>query len=230
MAAGVDVGLGIEVWLGIGNTCGVAIGVDWAAAGVDGPASSVAAAGEWAWLVGGVGIATLMGVASATSIFRMYSFLDQPAFSAMYLSPGWIGSCNLLGDYFSHIEAVARHDDVDQYQPSAVYCLVVGEKVLDGLVVFFFKSSEQCINALLIVGITCVKFPYPVEVGPAWLSCEAEPAEFTQPSMDGGLQAVVLKAAVEEEPLFFPSILGSISGISCLSFCIGRLVGHAFGG
>ncbi|KAK8975263.1 hypothetical protein V6N11_046732 [Hibiscus sabdariffa] len=222
MAAGVDVGLGT------GNTCGVAAGVDRAAAGADGPASSGAAAGEWAGLAGGVGIATMMGAASTTSIFRMYSFLDQPAFSAVYLSPGWVGSCKLMGNDFPNIEAVARHDDVYQHQPSAIDCLVMGEEVLDGLVVFFFKSLEQCIDARLIVGQA--EYFIDVEVGSGWFSCEAKLAEFTQPSMDGGLQAIVLKAVVEEEPLFFPSILCTISGISFLSFCVGRLVGHALEG
>ncbi|KAK8676025.1 hypothetical protein V6N13_034080 [Hibiscus sabdariffa] len=89
MAGGVDIVLGIEVWLGTGKTCGVAAEVEWAAVGADGPASSGAAAGEWAGVVGGVGIATLMGVASATSIFRMYSF------SAVYMSPGWVGTVAL---------------------------------------------------------------------------------------------------------------------------------------
>ncbi|KAK8510973.1 hypothetical protein V6N12_036885 [Hibiscus sabdariffa] len=83
LVAGVEVGLGTEVWLGTGNTYGVVAGVKRAAAGADGPASSGAAVGEWAGLAGGVGIATLMGAASATSIFRMYSFLDQSAFSAV---------------------------------------------------------------------------------------------------------------------------------------------------
>ncbi|KAK8500258.1 hypothetical protein V6N12_029975 [Hibiscus sabdariffa] len=96
LAVGVEVGLGTEVWLGTRNTCGVAAGVERAAAGADGPASSGAAAGEWAGLVGGVGIATLMGAASATSIFRMYSFLDQPSFSVVHLLFGWVGTAALL--------------------------------------------------------------------------------------------------------------------------------------
>ncbi|KAK8500257.1 hypothetical protein V6N12_029974 [Hibiscus sabdariffa] len=131
------------------------------------------------------------------------------------------------------------------------------DEVLDCLVVFFFESSQQRINTRFIVGqaeyfinggcvgcyssavnggivfpigVVGVEFPYLVEVGSGWLSYEAEPAEFTQPLVNGGLQAVVLKVVVEEEPLFFPSIFGSISRISCSSFYIGRLVGHALGG
>ncbi|KAK8661306.1 hypothetical protein V6N13_052200 [Hibiscus sabdariffa] len=92
MGAGVVVGLVVEVWLGTGMTCGVAARGEWAAAGADGPASLGATAGEWAGLVGGVGIATLMGVASAMSILRMYSFFDHPAFSVVYLSPSWVGT------------------------------------------------------------------------------------------------------------------------------------------
>ncbi|KAK9034834.1 hypothetical protein V6N11_076891 [Hibiscus sabdariffa] len=88
LMVGVEVGQGIEVWLGTGNTCGVAAGRERAAIGTYGPTSSGAAAGEWEGLVGRVGIATLMGAASATSIFCMYSFLDQLAFSVVYLSPG----------------------------------------------------------------------------------------------------------------------------------------------
>ncbi|KAK8647944.1 hypothetical protein V6N13_121668 [Hibiscus sabdariffa] len=123
---------GVEVGLGIGNTCGVASGD-----------------GEWAGLVGGVGSATLMGAAFATSILLMYSFLDQLNFSSVYLSHGLVGtaalrqradimqgkprmplsflaSCyQLLSNDFPHIEVVARHDDVYQHQPSAVDCLVV---------------------------------------------------------------------------------------------------------
>ncbi|KAK8690746.1 hypothetical protein V6N13_074273 [Hibiscus sabdariffa] len=96
MAAGVEVGLGVKVWLGTGKTCGVAAGGERAAAGADGPASSGAAVGKWAGLVGGVGITTLMEATSATSILRMHSFLDQPAFSAVYLSPSWVGTAALL--------------------------------------------------------------------------------------------------------------------------------------
>ncbi|KAK8976312.1 hypothetical protein V6N11_027586 [Hibiscus sabdariffa] len=96
MAARVEVGLGVEVWLGTGKTCRVAAGGERAAAGADGNASSGAAAGEWAGRVGGVGIATLMGAASAMSILCMYSFLHQPAFSAVYLSHGWVGTAALL--------------------------------------------------------------------------------------------------------------------------------------
>ncbi|KAK8574617.1 hypothetical protein V6N12_062307 [Hibiscus sabdariffa] len=96
MGAGLVVGLVVEVWLGTGKTCGEAAGGEWATTGADGPASSWAAAGEWAGLVGGVGIATLMGVASAMSILRIYSFLDHPGFSVVYLSPGWVGTAARL--------------------------------------------------------------------------------------------------------------------------------------
>ncbi|KAK8515997.1 hypothetical protein V6N12_066835 [Hibiscus sabdariffa] len=256
MAGGVEVGLGVEVWLGTRKTCGVAAGGERAAVGADGPAFLGAAVGEWVGLVDGVGIATLMGAAFATSILRMYSFLDQPAFSIVYLSPGWVGSCNFLGDDFPNIKAVARHDDVDQHQPSAIDCLVVGEEIFDGLVILVFKSSLQSINTQLIVGqaeyfidsgcvgcyssatngdffrsisVVGVEFPYPIEVAFGWLPCKSEPAEFAQSSVDGGLQAVIHKSVIEEEPLFFPSVLGSIFGVSRSSFCVGRLVGHALG-
>ncbi|KAK8589893.1 hypothetical protein V6N12_024283 [Hibiscus sabdariffa] len=72
-AAGVGAGLGA-----------LPTSAGWASAGADGPVSLGALAG----LVDGVGSAILIGVVSATSIFRMYSFLDQPGFSAVYLSPG----------------------------------------------------------------------------------------------------------------------------------------------
>ncbi|KAL4354092.1 hypothetical protein GQ457_06G012690 [Hibiscus cannabinus] len=96
MGAGVLVGLVVEVWLGTGKTCGVAARGEWVVAGADGPASSGAAEGEWAGLFRGVGIATLMGVASAMSILRMYSFFDHPAFSVVYLSHGWVGTAARL--------------------------------------------------------------------------------------------------------------------------------------
>ncbi|KAK8512269.1 hypothetical protein V6N12_031992 [Hibiscus sabdariffa] len=89
MAVGVVVGLVVKVWLGTGKTGGEAASVGWASAGADGPASSGSAVVVWIGLVGVVGIATLMGVASATSILHMYSFLNQPDFSAVYLSFGW---------------------------------------------------------------------------------------------------------------------------------------------
>ncbi|KAK9034833.1 hypothetical protein V6N11_076890 [Hibiscus sabdariffa] len=134
---------------------------------------------------------------------------------------------------------------------------LLAEEVLDFFIVFFFESSQQCINIRLIVGqaeyfidggcvgyyssatngdiifpigVVGVEFPYPVEDGSGWLSCEADPAEFTQPLVNGGLQVIVLKAVVEGEPLFCPSIFGRISGILCSSSCVGRLVGHALGG
>ncbi|KAK8975266.1 hypothetical protein V6N11_046735 [Hibiscus sabdariffa] len=210
MEGGVELGLGVEVWLGTGKTCEVAAGGE-RAVGADGPASSVVAAGEWEGLVGGVGIATLMGAASTTSILRKYSFLDQPAFSAVYLP---LAGCNFLGDDFPNIKAVAHYDDVDQHQPSAIDCLVVGEEVFDGSVILVFKTSEQGIDARVCVGQT----EYLIY------------AEFAQSSVDGGLQAVVFKSVVEEEPLFFPSVLGSHYGISCSSFCVSRLVGHDLGG
>ncbi|KAK8573911.1 hypothetical protein V6N13_096842 [Hibiscus sabdariffa] len=44
---------------------------------------------------GGVGMNIWMGVASATSIFLMYSFRVQPGFSTVYLSPGRVGTAAL---------------------------------------------------------------------------------------------------------------------------------------
>ncbi|KAK8973001.1 hypothetical protein V6N11_028590 [Hibiscus sabdariffa] len=93
--------VGVEVGLGTEVSCGVVVGVDWASVGANGPASSGAAAGSL--------------VESRDDKGK-----SENAFVVL------AGSCNLLGDDFSHVEAVARHDDVYQYQPSAVNRLIVG--------------------------------------------------------------------------------------------------------
>ncbi|KAK9033366.1 hypothetical protein V6N11_018399 [Hibiscus sabdariffa] len=94
LTAGVVARLVEVVWLETGTTGGEAAGVccgsAWVA-GAEGPASSVGAAAVWIGLAGGVGIAMLSGVASATSIFRMYFALVQPIFLAWYLSPWLVG-------------------------------------------------------------------------------------------------------------------------------------------
>ncbi|KAK8676086.1 hypothetical protein V6N13_034140 [Hibiscus sabdariffa] len=109
MATGVVVGPGVEVWLGTGNSCGVAAGGEWAVAGAYGPASSgkLQASGQ--------------------------------------------GCCQLLSHDLTDIETVAGHDDMDQHQPSSVDCLIMGEEILDCLVIFIFQSSNQGINAGVIV-------------------------------------------------------------------------------
>ncbi|KAK8571397.1 hypothetical protein V6N13_103523 [Hibiscus sabdariffa] len=77
LVAGVAAGVGARLAAGV--ACGVAARLSGIPAGTSGSAYSDAV---------GVGIAIWMGVASATSIFLMYSFLVQPDFSDAYLSPG----------------------------------------------------------------------------------------------------------------------------------------------
>ncbi|KAK8655959.1 hypothetical protein V6N13_108521 [Hibiscus sabdariffa] len=56
-------------------------------------------------------------MASAISIFRMYSFRVQPDLSGVYLSAGWAGTAarRQTGD-----------DCVNQHQPCTIYSLIVG--------------------------------------------------------------------------------------------------------
>ncbi|KAK8676039.1 hypothetical protein V6N13_034093 [Hibiscus sabdariffa] len=63
------------------------------------------------------------------------------------------------------------------------------------------------------------------------LSSKAKPAEIDQPLVDDRFQAVVLQAIIKEEPLFFPSILGSNYFVITFSnCCIAKSGRHAFGG
>ncbi|KAK8666184.1 hypothetical protein V6N13_006336 [Hibiscus sabdariffa] len=105
-SVGVAAGLGI-VWLGWVCWAGLGMGESAAdglgstgagdaAAGLEDPTSSVGAADMWSELAGGVGIAMLIGVASATSILRIYTALVQPFFSAWYLSLGLVGTAARL--------------------------------------------------------------------------------------------------------------------------------------
>ncbi|KAK8556300.1 hypothetical protein V6N12_002708 [Hibiscus sabdariffa] len=101
-SAGVAAGLGI-VWLAAGTAWGESAagwlglaGAGDVAAGLEDPASLVGAAGILSELASGVGITMLRGVASATSILRMYTALVQPFFSAWYLSLGLDGTAARL--------------------------------------------------------------------------------------------------------------------------------------
>ncbi|KAK8663904.1 hypothetical protein V6N13_083709 [Hibiscus sabdariffa] len=129
-SAGVVAGL-VVVWLETGTTGGDAAGDCRGSTGVTGakgPASSVVAAVVWIGLDGGVGIATLRGVASATSIFCICSSAKgrdkagkvQDAFVIC------AGCCQLFGQNFSNIDAIACHYGVNEEQPHSIYSLVVG--------------------------------------------------------------------------------------------------------
>ncbi|KAK8661305.1 hypothetical protein V6N13_052199 [Hibiscus sabdariffa] len=135
-------------------------------------------------------------------------------------------------------------------------CAFLAEEVLDCLIIFLFQSSKQGINAGVIVWqpqylVDCgcvgcyssatnndivfssrvvgVEFPYSIEVGSSWLSCEAEPTEFLQPFINYRLQAVVDQAIIEKESLFFPSVLCCHHRISCSLLSSSGFVANAFG-
>ncbi|KAK8694720.1 hypothetical protein V6N13_072266 [Hibiscus sabdariffa] len=134
IAAGVVAGLVVVVWLETGTTggdaagdCLASAGADGASAGTEGPASLPAAVGMWIGLVGDVGIATLRGVASATSIFRISSAKGKyQAGKGQDAFVIGVGCCQLLCENFSQIYAIAHHDGVDEEQPRPIHGLVMG--------------------------------------------------------------------------------------------------------
>ncbi|KAK8708533.1 hypothetical protein V6N13_059571 [Hibiscus sabdariffa] len=85
------------------------------------------AAGLW-WLADAVGMATWIGVASVSSIFRMYSFLVQSDRSAVNLSDGRLGTAprRHKAEIMQGKAKMPLDDGIDQHQPSSVHCLIVG--------------------------------------------------------------------------------------------------------
>ncbi|KAK8681042.1 hypothetical protein V6N13_053449 [Hibiscus sabdariffa] len=139
-------------------------GVDYllsGVAGVEGSAFSDA---------GGVGITIWMDVASATSIFYMYSFLVQPDFSMVYLSTGRAGTTALRqreemmqGEGWHQ---VLFHECIPQLRLGLEVWVVDGFWVLtldiplgallaqlvrDCVKVFVFEDVNECIDARVFI-------------------------------------------------------------------------------
>ncbi|KAK8553246.1 hypothetical protein V6N13_024313 [Hibiscus sabdariffa] len=254
-STGVVAGLVVVVWLETGTTGGDATGDCRGSAGTtgaEGPALSAVAAVVWIGMEGDAGIATLRGVASTTSIFRICSSAKgrdeagkgQDAFVVC------AGCCQLFGQNLSNVDAIACHYSVNEEQPRPVHgSAFFTEEVLDLFKVFFFQCSEHCIETWVIIWqaqdrvdggcvgcnspatISCVIFTsrvagveldYLVEIGSGWLSCKTELAEIVQPVIYELFKAVVDLTVIKEEYLLLPAVLGSNHSISSRESYVGH--------